>query len=122
MKMSNPADCKKKGKEENNEIQNEVKKLNPELQILYKLIDRTLQPRRSDVKELLTAKGNVNENQRKIIHLEEKNVTLKRRLCNLEKDQQKTKTEGDDIENHMLEGNIIMHSFEEEEEETSMLL
>ena len=108
--------------EEDGSIADEVKKLNLELQRLFKLINRTITPLRSDVTKLLVGNERVSEHQRKIIKLEEENVTLKRKLKKVEKSQEKTKTKVDRIESRLLEGNVIMHRIEEEEEESSMKL
>ena len=66
--------------EDEGSIADEVKKLNPDLQRLFKLIDRTITPLRNDVTKLLVGNERVSEHQRKILILEEENVTLKRKL------------------------------------------
>ena len=108
-------------KEEEGSIADEVKKLNPDLQRLFKLIDRTITPLRSDVTKLLVGNERVSEHQRKIVMLEEENVTLKRKLKKVERNQEKTRTKVDRIESRLLEGNIIMNGLEEEEEEESSM-
>ena len=108
--------------EEEGSISEEVKKLNPDLQRLFKLIDRTITPLRSDVTRLLLGNERVSEHQRKIVMLEEENVSLKRKLKKVEKSQEKTKTKVDQIESRLLEGNIIMHGLEEGKEESSLEL
>ena len=40
----------------------------------------------------------------------------------MEKNQEKTKTKVDRIESRLLEGNVIMHGIEEEEDESSIQL
>ena len=109
-------------KEEEGSIDEEVKKLNPDLQRLFKLIDRTITPLRSDVTRLLVGNERVSEHQRKIVMLEEENITLKRKLKKVEKSQEKTKTKVDRIESRLLEGNVIMNGLEEGEEESSLEL
>ena len=54
--------------------------------------------------------------------LEEENVTLKRKLKSIEKNQEKTRKKVDQIENRLLEGNVIMYGIEEGNDETSMQL
>ena len=49
--------------EEEGSISEEVKKLNPDLQRLFKLIDRTITPLRSDVTRLLLGNEKVSEHQ-----------------------------------------------------------
>ena len=108
--------------EEEGSISEEVKKLNPDLQRLFKLIDRTITPLRSDLTRLLLGNEKVSEHQRKIVMLEEENVSLKRKLKKVEKSQEKTKTKVDRIESRLLEGNVIMHGLEEGKEESSLEL
>ena len=93
-------------KEEEGSIDDEVKKLNPDLQRLFKLIDRTITPLRSDVTKLLVGNERVSEHQRKIVMLEEENVILKKKLKKVERNQEKTRTKVDHIESKLLEGNI----------------
>ena len=59
-KTEKPSQASKKV-EEDGSIADEVKKLNPELQRLFELIDRTIIPLRSDVTKLLSVmKGSLN--------------------------------------------------------------
>ena len=109
-------------KQEEPSIADEVKKLNPDLQRLFKLLDRTIQPLRSDVTRLLAGNSTVSENQRKIVMLEEENVSLKRKLKTIERSQEKTRHKVDQIESRLLEGNVIMQGLAETEEEGSMQL
>ena len=113
------------GMEEKSEeqiIEEEVKKLNPDLQRLFKLLDRTIQPLRSNATMLLAGNTTITENQRKILNLEEENICLKCKLKTLEHNQEKTKSKVDQIEDRLLEGNVVMHGLREDEDETSMRL
>ena len=108
--------------EEDGSIADEVKKLNPDLQRLFKLIDRTITPLRNDVTKLLVGNERISEHKRKILKLEEENITLKRKLKKVEKSQENTKTKVDRIESRLLEGNVMMHRIGEEDDESSMQL
>ena len=79
-----------------------------------------LVPHASNHIKLLVGNERVSEHQRKIVMLEEENVTLKRKLKKVERNQEKTWTKVARIESRLLEGNIIMNGLDEEEKRRSI--